>query len=342
MNYAILYFHKVSIRSIVESESNERSYSKQDELRSVHDACRSMTYCTAVQLREYLQKQYSEIWGLTGNAERSDEKRIRRILDKLVGFGLAAKEKKGKEYHYTYLHNHDAETWQTIDRETHRYLPEEKSYYHRRVSLLSKLNNLSPIYYIQTVQEDISHKEEVIIMLERAIANHQYVKITYNEKPYKLKPLRIVQFDGYWYLVVSNGKKYYKYRIRNIPFVTLEDEHYTVDDIKLDFDTWHNIMHDPNEEPTRIKLFISQMVFHYFEEKNILHVNRYRERLVPCSDGWEYELYITHEWELLPVLMQWQKYVTLLDQEGKIDMKKIYHNILQEAQGRLDISDLVS
>ncbi len=322
------------------TDKREKPYSKQEELRSIHSAFRSMTHCTAVKLREYLQKHYDDIWDCTGNTDRSDEKRIRRILDKLVDFGLAVREKKGKEYHYTYLRNHDIDTLNDIAKEMDMQVSEEKTYYQKRMSILSKLNNLSHIYYIKTAQEEIAHKEEIIKRLESAIAKHQYIEITYHGKEHKMMPLRIVQFDGYWYLIAYNGTKYYKYRIKDIPFVTLMDECYTLD-MELDFDTWHNIMHDPNGTPTWIKLFISNTVFHYFEKKNILSINRYKKRLTPCSDGWEYELYITHEWELLPILMQWQKYVTLLDQKGEIDMKKIYHDILQEAQEKLDISDFI-
>jgi len=321
---------------------NIKKNNKQEELLSIHSAFRTLQYCTTVKLREYLQENHNAIWTNTGNTYRSDEKRIRRSLDKLVDFGLATKDKKGKEYHYAYIQDNTntQDSINNLAKEIDMRIIENKSYYQKRVSILSRLNNISNVYYIDIEQEDITKKEAIIKDLERAIESNYYVEITYNHKKYKTIPLRIVLFDGYWYLIAYSNEKYYKYRIKSIPFITLINEKHKVD-IKLDFTEWHNIMHDPNITPTKIKLFIKDTVFHYFQEKNILKVNTYNTRLTPCNDGWEYELYITHEWELLPTLMRWQKYITILEQEGTIDIKKIHHTILEEAQKKLDISDYI-
>lgn len=64
--------------------------------------------------------------------------------------------------------------------------------------------------------------------------------------------------------------------------------------------------------------------------------NRYKNRLTPCNDGVEYELYISHEWELLPTLMQWQKHVSILEQEGDIDIVEEYQKILDETMVKLE------
>ena len=50
-------------------------------------------------------------------------------------------------------------------------------------------------------------------------------------------------------------------------------------------------------------------------------------------------MYITHEWELLPTLMQWQAYVTILEQDGDIDIVRKYNDILKEAQTKLIVAD---
>ena len=150
-------------------------------------------------------------------------------------------------------------------------------------------------------------------------------------------PLKIAQFDGYWYLITYNGA-YYTYRIKNITFVESRDEQYIFDG-KLSPEEWHNSFHNPNANPTKIKLFISNAVFHYFEAKNILKVNTFRDRVTSCMDGIEYELYITHQWEILPTLMQWQMYVTILEQEGNIDMVQTYNDILKEAQTKLILKE---
>ena len=69
---------------------------KKEEYLTVHTVFKSLLQCSSVVLRNKLEERYPELWADTGNDHHSDEKRIRRILDKLVDFGLAVKEKIGK------------------------------------------------------------------------------------------------------------------------------------------------------------------------------------------------------------------------------------------------------
>jgi len=313
---------------------------KPEELTSVRIMLKALHSCNVSTLRNKLEEHYYDIWAETGNKKHSDEKRIRRVIDKLIDFGLAMKEKAGKEYHYTYLEETDnlEKTYKILD-ELNVEVDGEKSYYKIRKSITSSINTNSKIYFIETEQENIDHKEDLIKILELSITQNKYIDITYNGGIYKTMPLKIAQFDGFWYLIAYNGS-YYKYRINNITFVKSRDEGYIFDG-NLKLDEWHNIFHNPNVVSTRVKLFISNAVFHYFKEKNILKVNTFKKRVIPCSDGVEYEIYITHEWELLPTLMQWQAYVTILEQDGDIDIVKIYNDILKDAQTKLILEDSI-
>jgi len=311
---------------------------KPEELKSVRSMLKALHSCNVSTLRNKLEEHYCNIWGNTGNQKHSDEKRIRRVLDKLIDFGLARKEKPGREYLYTYLEETDnLETTYKISDSINVEVNGEESYYKTRKSIISSINSSSDIYFIETEQENIDSKEDLIKTLELAIAQSKYIDITYGAKTYKTMPLKIVQFDGFWYLIVYNGE-YYKYRIKDITFVESRDEQYIFDE-NLRLGEWYNIFHDPNVTSTRIKLFISNAVFHYFEEKNILKINTFKNKTTPCIDGVEYEIYITNSWELLPTLIQWQVYVTILEQDGNFDIVKIYNDILKEAQTKLILED---
>ena len=302
---------------------------KSSELHSIHTLYKSLSECTAVLLRNKLETRYPELWGNTGNDHRSDEKRIKRALDKLVDFGIATKEKIGKDQVYTYIHDDNKlGKVHKIANELNVSFDDIDTYYKRRNSIISLLNDVSDMYYIQTQQEDISRKENIIKNLELAIEQQYNVEIIHCGNTYNVSPLKIAQFDGYWYLIAYNTK-YFTYRIKDISSLHVIQEIYDKAIIKdLNLDKWHNIWHSPNRELTKVKILIDNSVFHYFEEKNILGVNIYKNRLTPCNDGMEYEVYISHEWELLPTLMQWQKHVTLLEQKGKINFIKIYKTIL--------------
>lgn len=308
-----------------------------DEYYSVHQTFKSLYKCSSVSLRKELETRYPETWGSTGNQLHSDERRIKRILDKLVKFGLAKRDKIGKEQVYTYIHDGVLGKVHKIANAMNVDFDGIDTYYKRRSSIVSLLNDISDVYYIQTQEEDISQKENIIKDLEAAIENNQNIKIVFNGEFYTISPLKIVQFDGFWYLVAYNTK-YFKYRIKNISSVEITNDTYDNElQDRLKLDKWHNIWHTPETPETKIKIHIDNTVFHYFKEKNILGVDTYKSRLTPCHDGMEYELNISHAWELLPTLMQWQKHVTIIDQNGDIDLVGIYQKILGETQKRLVI-----
>jgi len=299
------------------------------EYFTVHKTFKSLHKCSAVTLRKKLIVRYPDIWGNTGNQPRSDEKRIRGILDKLVAFGLASK-KGGKEKLYTYMHDNSIlDKIHKIAHEQNIDFDKMKSYYKRRNSIISLLNDVSVHYFIQTQQEDIEKKEKFIKDLERAIEKRNKITISYKGKSYTVSPLKIALFDGYWYLIAHNTK-YFTYRIKDILSVKITNETYQADIEKsLDLNDWHNSWHDPMSEQKRILLHIDKIAFPFFEEKNILGVNTHTDRLIPCNDGWEYECHITHSWELLPTLMQWQKHVTVLKQDEEAYFIEDYKKILQ-------------
>ena len=306
-----------------------------DEYYTVHKTFKSLYKCSSVALRNELEARYPETWANTGNQPHSDERRIKRILDKLVEFGLAKRDKIGKDQVYTYIHDGILGKVHKIANAMNINFNDMDTYYKRRNSIISLLNDVSDMYYIQTQQEDINKKESIIKDLEAAIENNQNIEIIHKGSPYTVSPLKIAQFDGFWYLI-AYSTKYFTYRIKDISSLQITENTYDnkLQD-KLKLNEWHNIWHSPNVEATKIKIFIDNSIFHYFEEKNILGVNTYKSKLTPCNDGMEYELNISHAWELLPTLMQWQKHVTIIDQDGDIDLVGIYQRILDETLNRL-------
>ena len=179
------------------------------------------------------------------------------------------------------------------------------------------------------------HKEKIIKTLELAIDEKVKVNITYKGRQYLVAPLKIALLDGYWYLV-AYSTKYFTYRIKDIVFVELSDENYTINaanDIELN--EWINSWHQPDQKGKKIKLFIDNVAFPFFKDKNILGVEQHKDRLTPLRDGWEYECIITQYWELLPILMQWQKHVTILEEEEGAGVIDHYKDILEKALSRL-------
>ena len=211
----------------------------------------------------------------------------------------------------------------------------ESSYYHQRETQLSLLNSTSESYYIRRHEENISDKEPIIRQIENAIEQRRKIVMHYRYSPHTVSPLRIALFDGYWYLIAEAGG-IKSYRIREIQNLRMLPETYPqAFQADLNLDTWLNIWHSPEKTPTTIRLLIDKAVAEYFSARNLLGYNEApATHKTPVNDGVEYELDITHAWEVLPTLMQWQFYLTILDQKGTIDLKGAYRDILNNANAR--------
>ena len=310
---------------------------KNDELYTIHKTFQRLQPCSAVDLRKQLEADYPEIWEKTGRACRSDERKIKRALDKLIEYGIANKYKEGRETIYSYIYDNSTENSHKIAGSVKLGFDGRESYYKRITSVVSMLNDMSPYYYLQTQNERIDNKEKIIKTLETAIDKRLKIRITYKGNQYIVAPLKIALLDGYWYLIAYNIK-YFTYRIKDMVFVEFSNENYEVnaaDDIELD--EWMNSWHQPDQKSKKITLFIDNVAFPFFKDKNILGVERHKDRLTPFGDGWEYECIITHHWELLPILMQWQKHVAIIEEEEGAGIIDQYKDILENALGKLPL-----
>jgi len=133
-------------------------------------------------------------------------------------------------------------------------------------------------------------KKSIIKELELAIEKNLKVEIVHSSHRYKVAPLKIAQFDGFWYLI-AYYKQYYSYRIKNISLLKITKEIYLSEEHNsLDLNKWLNTWHNPKKELTKVKLYLDKVALPFFQEKNILGINTYKNRLTPCQDGagWRY------------------------------------------------------
>ena len=141
--------------------------------------------------------------------------------------------------------------------------------------LLNKLKNedYNPIY-TKLDLEDISDKLEDIQALEIAIKSKKVITCSYeikNKFKTTLKPLKIVNFEGFWYLLALDKKDILKkYYLKNIYDITLTDNLFTVNkDIKQTLDNSITIWFNTNNKPYDVKLYLSPKISKYFKRKPI-------------------------------------------------------------------------
>lgn len=192
-------------------------------------------------------------------------------------------------------------------------------FYSKAKKLLSKIKNddYNPIYTKLNI-EDISDKLKEIQLLESAIKDKKIIDAIYDFEKYKnevsIKPLKIVNFEGFWYLVGLDARNdiLKKYYLKNISFIKLLDENFTttskIDELlKNSISVWF----DETSEVFEVKLHISKVISKFFKRKPI-SPNQIIESLY--DDGsMDIVLNITHEMEILPIVKYWLPHIKILE-----------------------------
>lgn len=193
------------------------------------------------------------------------------------------------------------------------------SFYARAKKLISKIKNdsYSPIYTKLDI-EDISDNLQEIKNLELAIKEKKIVECSYEfdtySKKLNLKPLKIVNYEGFWYLVALDGRNdiLKKYYLKNISSIKAQGETF-VTTTKLDelLDQSISIWFDEDSEPFKVKLFVSNVVAKYLKRKP-LSKSQITEALY--DDGsMEISLKIVHEMDILPIVKYWLPHIKILE-----------------------------
>lgn len=183
--------------------------------------------------------------------------------------------------------------------------------------LLSKIKNedFNPIYAKLNI-EDISDLFKDLEILESAIKEQKEIECYYdNEKSplYKttLQPLKIANYEGFWYLIALQKGDLKKYYLKNISHPVLSDKSFKKD---LDLDRLLknslSIWFRRSVEPYEVKLFATKLATKYFKRRPLPT----QKRLSQFEDGtMEFSVEITHEMEILPIIKYWIPHLFIIE-----------------------------
>lgn len=185
--------------------------------------------------------------------------------------------------------------------------------------LLSKIKNddFNPIYAkldLEDISDDIKHVE----LLEKAIKNKYITKCKYKlDNGYvvdiSVKPLKVANFEGFWYLIALDGKSdtLKKYYLKNISNISYKDDTFTTDD-KLDtlLKNSISIWFQQNTEPFEVKLYASKIATKYFQRRSLP-----TQSITSLNEdgSMEFIVNITHEMEILPIIKYWIPHLQVIE-----------------------------
>mgnify|MGYP005991793867 CR=1 FL=1 len=192
---------------------------------------------------------------------------------------------------------------------------------HKAKALLSKIKNddLNPIY-AKLNMEDIGDKLEIIQKLESSIKSKYIVNCNYKLEDnqtfaIEIKPLKIANYEGYWYLIAldindnDNLKKYYLKNIFNIKTTNISFEV----DSKLEelLENSISIWFQENNEPFEVKINVSNVVSKYVQRKPIAPTQIIESMYEDGSV--DIVVKVTHEMEILPLVKYWLPYMKVIE-----------------------------
>lgn len=191
-------------------------------------------------------------------------------------------------------------------------------FFSKAKKLLRKIKNddFNP-FYTKLNLEDISDKFEEIQKLELAIKSKKSIVCNYTiveTIKIKINPLKIVNYEGFWYLVAIETKNNIlkKYYLKNLSILKTTDEEFKITQ-KIDdlLENSVSIWFQEDTEPFEIKLLIHNAITKYFHRKPISKTQVIEKEYK--NGNLEIKLTITHEMEILPLVKYWIPHIKIIE-----------------------------
>ena len=184
--------------------------------------------------------------------------------------------------------------------------------------LLSKLKNesINPIY-AKLDMEDIGGKLKEVQELEKSIKERREIVCSYDfegeKKELNLKPLKIVNYEGFWYLVAldSRNEKLKKYYLKNIKNIRISDAIFeSTEELDRILDNSISVWFEKDITPYKVTLNISKEVAKYFIRKPLSKSQVIEEEQEDGSLIMSVE--ITNDMEIIPFVKYWIPHIKVL------------------------------
>jgi len=184
--------------------------------------------------------------------------------------------------------------------------------------LLNKIKNdeLNPIYTKLNI-EDIGDMFDEIKLLEDAIKSKNIIECTYDDEvyePYKeiLKPLKIVNYEGFWYLVALDEDEYVrKLYLKKVSNIKVKDEVFETN-TKIDnmLKNSISIWFQSDREAFDVHLHVDAEISKYFKRKPL---PTQKLHSVNQDGSLEIVVTITYDMEITPIIKYWMPYLKIIE-----------------------------
>ena len=205
-----------------------------------------------------------------------------------------------------------------------------EDFHKKSLNLFEKFkDSLHNTIYNNIDSEDISTIKEDLVKVENAIYKKLKIKLHYLNKDRIVDPLKLANFEGYWYLVLNDNtnNRIKTFYFKDISSIQILNEIYIFNDDKT-IHKLHNAVNayfTTDVKPYEIELFISKEKAHIFKRKPI---SKSQRMLKEYDDGsFEFSIIITHDMEIIPKIQQFMPHLKVIDKDK--NSKRIINDILK-------------
>jgi len=188
-----------------------------------------------------------------------------------------------------------------------------------------KTNSFNPIFTKLHI-EDISERLNDFELIEKAIRENKIIEFNYKNKKYKIKPLKLANFEGYWYLMgldINENDKYKTFHFKSIEKIKLSDK--TFEEVDLKLENAINVWFEPFKKPFRVEFIADKWVSKFLQR---IPLNPTQKIIQKYDDGsMLFEIKVTHFEEIKPIIKRYLPQIRVLspkelDDEIKEEIKE--------------------
>ncbi len=182
----------------------------------------------------------------------------------------------------------------------------------RANKMISKLKNseANP-FFVKLSMEQTPKKVAEARIIDEAIKTNSVIRFDFtkensDKKTVIAKPLKLMCFDGFWYLLAVDTKDGFikKYTMRFITNTSITNEKFEPSkDIEDRLENAINIWFDANIEPFEVRLLVLSDAAYYIQKKPISK----NQQIVSFNDDGSIEIVvkITNLYEIIPTIKYW-------------------------------------
>ena len=171
------------------------------------------------------------------------------------------------------------------------------------------------LYQTSSIEKIDNFKNE-IIQIKNAVETKSIIKCFYNDKNREIYPLKILNLEGFWYLIIFEpiDNKIKTFHLNTIKNIEVLNAHFSFDEEKINsFDNAISAYYKPNNEPILVQLFMDKEVSRYFQRKPLNKSQRVLK--IYDDESCDIELTITEYMEIIPTIQRYIPHIGVIEPE---------------------------